>query len=355
MNEPVSKPMTDEKRPFLAFIAYLQILGIILVVFGHSIHEYPDGCHGMSLTIYWMLYSFRMPLFIFVSGFLLYFTNFTSGHKKKWKHFTLNKLKRLLIPYLVLELVTFFPRVKMSGIADDAIPLTLQSFIDSFLYSNQLTIPYFWFIQLSLLLLITVYGYLLLADRLHIPHGAAIIVMILFLGSIRYWPVTFPYFWALYKLPVFALYFGLGVGYAAYHKKIDELINWTSPFVAILLPTVWFITVYYTDLTWVGSIFGIAMCISLTKLMVRYNIRIFNHLTGANYIIFLLSWYLNVACQQVLHHYTDFPWWVYTLLSLFAGIYVPWLAYRLMLRYRHRRHVKVVAFLLGQSLRDKKR
>lgn len=348
--------MNEEKRPFLVFITYLQILGIILVVFGHSFHEYPDGCYGYSLTVYWLLYSFRMPLFIFVSGFLLYFTNFTSGRKRKWRHFTLNKLKRLLIPYLVLEAVTFFPRARMSGMADDIVPLNIRSFTESLFFSDQLVIPYFWFIQLSLLLLVTVYGYLIVADRLNIPRGTTMIVLILFLFSLRYWPVTFPSFWALDRLPLLGLYFGLGVCYAAFHEVIDAHIRWTSPAVALLLPIVWlilFFTVYYTEWSWLCSIFGIAMCISLTKLMVRHNIGIFNHLIGANYIIFLLSWYLNVGCQQMLHHYTDFPWWVYTLLSLFAGIYVPWLAYRLMLRHPHRRHTRAIAFLLGQSLRQR--
>ena len=64
--------MTEKK--YLKFIAYLQIIGIFLVVVGHSFHEYPDGDYGRSMLLYRMMHSFRMPLFMFVSGFLMVYT-----------------------------------------------------------------------------------------------------------------------------------------------------------------------------------------------------------------------------------------------------------------------------------------
>lgn len=61
-------------KPFIKYIAYLQVIGIILVVLGHSFHEYPDGDFGRSMLFYRMLFSFRMPVFLFVSGFLMVYT-----------------------------------------------------------------------------------------------------------------------------------------------------------------------------------------------------------------------------------------------------------------------------------------
>lgn len=71
----MSKNISSNER-FVKFIAYMQVIGIILVVFGHSFHEYPDGNHGTSMLIYRMMFSFRMPTFMFVSGFLMAFTTF---------------------------------------------------------------------------------------------------------------------------------------------------------------------------------------------------------------------------------------------------------------------------------------
>lgn len=62
--------------PYLNFLAYLQVLGIILVVIGHSFHEHPEGYFGYNLFPIRLIYSFHMPLFLFVSGFLfIYSTN----------------------------------------------------------------------------------------------------------------------------------------------------------------------------------------------------------------------------------------------------------------------------------------
>lgn len=57
----------------LKFISFLQTLAIILVVTGHSLHEYPEN-NGFSTLAYHLIYSFHMPLFIFISGYLFRYT-----------------------------------------------------------------------------------------------------------------------------------------------------------------------------------------------------------------------------------------------------------------------------------------
>lgn len=49
-------------------ISFLQTFGIILVVLGHTEKT------GTSFFIRDLIYSFHMPLFIFISGYLLKFT-----------------------------------------------------------------------------------------------------------------------------------------------------------------------------------------------------------------------------------------------------------------------------------------
>ena len=91
--------MTEKK--YLKFIAYLQIIGIFLVVVGHSFHEYPDGDYGRSMLLYRMMHSFRMPLFMFVSGFLMVYTtrSAVAGQRRGYTGtFVSLKLRRLLLP-----------------------------------------------------------------------------------------------------------------------------------------------------------------------------------------------------------------------------------------------------------------
>ena len=138
-NKATAQPINNQKT-FLKFIAYLQIIGIILVVVGHSGHEYPDGHNGTSTLFYQMLYSFRMPLFMFVSGFLMVYTTKIAENRTKVAltplAYTGNKIKRLLLPFCVLTAVTFIPRILMTSMADDSISHSIHSFIFAFLDKN---------------------------------------------------------------------------------------------------------------------------------------------------------------------------------------------------------------------------
>lgn len=78
------------------FVDNLKVLLIFLVVFGHLIERYIDT-NITLMGIYLFIYSFHMPLFIFISGFLSKNTN------KSKKIF----FKNLLIPYIVLNIIWY--------------------------------------------------------------------------------------------------------------------------------------------------------------------------------------------------------------------------------------------------------
>lgn len=343
---------------FLKFIAYLQIMGIILVVFAHSLYFYPDGEHGRSCLLNALLHNVRMPLFMFVSGFLMYYTSFLKREKAKpWRTFAMSKVKRLLLPFFVLTLVTFFPRSMMSGMAEEEIQMTLSGFINSFIHTNQLVIPFFWFIQASFVLLVFTYACIVLARKWHINDAVFFIGMVALFVLLEIAPFTCSDFWSLQFIIVYGLFFELGVLYCRYADTIDRYVRWTNPWLILLITAVWIASYLITRGTpWmhISSIIGIAMSIGIAKWLVKHDYHFLDHLVGANYIIFLLSWYFNVLCQQVLSHFVKMPWWGYSVLSFIAGLYIPWLFYKYMLRHPESRFVKISAYLLGQSLNKKK-
>lgn len=73
-------------------IDILKAWGIILVIAGHT-HSPFSG---------W-IYTFHMPLFFFVSGFLRY-----GAHKKSWREFLVGKAKSIIVPYLFFWLISVF-------------------------------------------------------------------------------------------------------------------------------------------------------------------------------------------------------------------------------------------------------
>lgn len=345
-------------KQFIKFIAYLQIIGIVLVVAGHSFHEYPDGEGGGTLLFYRMLYSFRMPLFMFVSGFLMVFTTRlrTTSPRPGVRQFAKVKLRRLLLPFAVLTLVTFVPRAAMSAYADDSLGMSLDTLWRALVYGDSLVIPFFWFLQASFVLLVFSYTVITLGERARISEPKLYLLVILLFVILPFLPLRYGYFFSVNEVVRLGLYFVLGAAYSRYAAGIDRHIPWTSPAFMLTMAGVWAGLFFVTEGTeWIRlcSIAGIVMCISAAKWLERHNVTVLDHLIGANYMIFLLSWYCNVAAQQVLHHFVELPWWCYSVLSVVSGIYIPWLGYRYIQRHPGSRWVRVSALLLGQSFKKR--
>lgn len=80
-------------------------IGILLVYLGHSFNL--KGLIGNNIFsyLYGTVYSFHMPLFFLISGFLM-----NNGKAIKLKKYYVNKIKRILVPYFFINLIDFFPR-----------------------------------------------------------------------------------------------------------------------------------------------------------------------------------------------------------------------------------------------------
>lgn len=350
----VRNSATSSSGGYVKFIVYLQVIGIVLVVLGHSFNKYPGGENGTNMLMYRMMFNFRMPLFLFVSGFLLYYASFFRGKVLSPGRFALGKVKRLLIPFVVLTLVTFVPRAAMSSIADDAIEMSVNSFWRSFIFGNELVIPFFWFLQASFILLVINYAGLYFFRNYRNGQQCFILFMLVVLGALPYAGGIPSDFFSIDEVVRLGFYFVLGIAVCIFLRSETIEKIFATPVAAVICAAVWALMfIYGEDTPWerLASVFGIAMCLSVALLLVRYRITVLDHLSGANYIIFLLSWYFNVLFQQVLSHFVLLPWWCYTVMSLFAGIYLPWLIYRYMCRHKERKTVKAAAYLLGQRLR----
>lgn len=84
-------------------IEIMKAIGIFLVVLGHS---FPDASNALGIqnalfrVVHQIIYSFHMPLMFFVSGFLS-----KRALDKEQKGYIKDRVRRLLIPYLVVGLI----------------------------------------------------------------------------------------------------------------------------------------------------------------------------------------------------------------------------------------------------------
>ena len=104
----------ENKQNWSNSISNIRALAIIVVVFGHSIILYSSNWN-IYTTKYTVpaldllkriLDMFQMPLFFSISGYLFYFTY---AKRRGILHLINSKIKRLIVPYILVSLLYVIP------------------------------------------------------------------------------------------------------------------------------------------------------------------------------------------------------------------------------------------------------
>lgn len=134
----------------LNYISLFQIIGPILVILGHSLNGI-DITSGIwySLTKEW-IYIFHMPLFFMISGYLLSFRGFEGT--KGYLGFIKQKFNRLLLPYLIWNIIGFVPKLFMQHITPDTVELSVFQIVKCLFYPRQTIWGHTWFLVALFLL-----------------------------------------------------------------------------------------------------------------------------------------------------------------------------------------------------------
>lgn len=134
-------PRRDNK-----LMTMLSIWGIVLVVLGHSGFE-ETIIQQKLYGIHSWIYSFHMPLFFMVSGYLFSLTN--SDFKSiDYAAFMKKKFIRLLIPYFVLGVVLYFIKFIFSSFSHAERVFSVGNFFKMFIAPSceGSTMGYLWYV-----------------------------------------------------------------------------------------------------------------------------------------------------------------------------------------------------------------
>lgn len=146
--------MTIERKKIWPEINALYTIGTILVILGHShSSDWSTFSHTALAPLISFIYTFHMPLFFFVSGFL--FNNSTSLEKTGYPKWLKQKAIKLLTPYIVISIISFFPKYFIENHSFQGLSLTY--FAELILVPRKSVWGHFWFLP-TLFLVYLLFG-----------------------------------------------------------------------------------------------------------------------------------------------------------------------------------------------------
>lgn len=314
----VMKTKNSKKDKYYFEFDLLKGLAIIFVIIGHSLSSYSPGIeNSISSFVFYLMYSFHMPLFFMISGFL-FTKNISNSFKQKW-NVVKNKFVRLFIPYLTYSVITMILKVMFSQYAMNDFALT--DFYKIFISDN----PNggLWF--LYVLFFVSIISALVLDEK----KIKTYILFVLSFGLIflsNYMPESI-YFIAriLRYLPYFL--FGIIINYHYdYFKKIinKNFIIGIITFIVncLLINKMDFETfnIYMVILAFCGIIWSYILINFINKESILA--KFLNELSKYAISIYLLSYFVSVPFK-ILAAKLLFPYYLTIVLNIILSCTIP--------------------------------
>lgn len=266
----------------------LKGFGIILVFLGHSFI-----LKGIDLTeyslwnkyIYDTIYSFHMPLFFLVTGFL-------SNKNYDIKRFYISKIKRLAIPYIFINIIDYIVRKIFVNLVNTE-KITVKEIL---LYGGKTT----WFIYTLFCLFIL---FPIIDKYIYQRKNTIYFMLFLILINIFDFKLFNIKIFSLDKILYYLIYFTIGYLLKDYYFKIKQKIMNRTFF--IIITTIFLFqscfTFKITLLDVLVPMPGIIVFLILSEIIKEKNLTNFLVFCGKNSLIFyLMEGFILVIVRSIL-------------------------------------------------------
>ncbi len=339
-------------KEFVSGILLVQIVATYLVILGHSfpfITSFPDWLDSART----FLYAFHMPLFVWISGYLLIYTR--QSLKYNTRQFAARRAIKLLIPYIILTIVAFIPKYAVQPYLNDSIELDAESIVRVFLVPRENIWGHFWF--LPMIFILGIAGFL--ADRIFVKYGLsklgwAIITAVLLILYIFTFNMEITQWFSLKDIVIFGWVFALGALCACYDSLTLLRNKYRIPIsiICVSLAAILYIYASYVPFGAIRNILiAILMIISLVEPCMWLALKIHVSRTAVytqTFTIFLLSWPVqavaNVLTERILH----LPYYMIMPIQFLAGIIGPVLLILIINYIEHKFKIRWISFCLGK-------
>ena len=317
------------KQKYYDEIDALKGIAIFLVILGHSIIVYPIDLHQNALcaSIFDFISTVHMPLFFIISGY-------NYSYNGNYKEFIFKKIKRLLIPYFVFNLLEIIPRVLLSNYINSQIDIA-QFIKNMFLYGGN-----YWFIYV-----LFIYYLLLPFINSYIKkYSLAFVIVSIFLNIFNPGQELFTLNLVFRYLPFLAVGYALSIKYDVFENKIKSkallmlctvisIAIWVSLFIFrdFISYSIYYLLVSFAGIISLYLITSIPFVVKLFKEIGKYSLP-----------LYLLSGFALVVSRTIICMFTENPF-IIIMFNLIVDLLVPFFFIKYILIKN-----KVLKVLIGQ-------
>ena len=307
----------------ILWLSIIQGYAILLVVIGHVngfTYRAENEMYPLATMIHKICYSFHMPLFMFVSGGLLYLTRINRG----WHTMALyrDKMKRLLIPYIVFISIGFVLKVIFSGIAKDPIGFDLTSFFNAYFDPNNGPLKEMWFVGTLMWLM---FCYPLYRVMLKNPWTELLLLLISLVPFIYGVHLNVDGWFNVAGITRYAFYFISGILFFKYDViKYFETHIWTD--IVFGLAYVAMLVAGPENLRFVTATLGILFTFAIMVRVTKIWPNLFSSFRDYSFQIFLIGIFPQMLIELVVWSRFHSEWLLIpfyllsVLLALFSGV-----------------------------------
>lgn len=338
----------QETKKNLYFISFLQFIGPILVILGHSVNGLPHNDILQGIRDF--IYVFHMPLFFFMSSYLFAYKYRREDINLDYKQFLKNKFWRLLFPYIVLNVICILPKMIVDPYISDNIDNSLAGFVYLWINPRANILGHTWFLfaLFEIYLLAPLWNYIIKKNKKYIwilIFGITIIFRLLT-------QVVNTDILAINDLLKNLLFFVLGLYLGNISVENLEAKATKKNFIFYLVIFVCAFALWlFTRNIYTITLLCTVILILLLKLPIVFNIKneIINKVAKYSYTIYIFHWPVMLFIRILLYQILNINYLIVSLFMGLCGYLVPLAIIKLynLFKRKFNKEYKIIHYLLG--------
>ena len=331
--------MIMKQKERIQWLGILRGLNILLVIMVHvqlvdmSTGENHSFCNALSFPFH----PIRMPLFIFISGGLLYLSRIRKNISTKALY--KDKFQRIMIPFVFFVIVYYLIKATFNQFAKTPIDLSWSNFLESFIYYRGHSSQPLWFLAvlMFLMLMYPLFCYLC-------KNKYRMIAFLIFCCGIFFIDTDLESRWnVFYILEVqhYLVYFFFGIFFFRF-----ELYKYIENIGILLVLVLLYAACYYFSLGLLTSFIGISMMCALCLKIGTYMPKLFSSFREYIFQIYLMSLpfqnFVELILWKKLFYNEEFVY-VFYVLNVLVGLFIPVIISKLI----ERCNIKFVRLCFG--------